>query len=112
MIGKSQLARYCWDKHMIPVTPRHGQGTNKSLHAQLKGYAAYGKRHEFCKAIETYYQQRLLTQKEAEAIASIVEGGADNRIKEINKVLERKTGYGDLLSSTILFLLGSFYFLA
>jgi hypothetical protein len=38
-----------------------------SSHARLKGYLADGEMREFCKAIETFYQQRLLMQMEAAA---------------------------------------------
>ena len=91
---KTQFAKYCWENAMVPITPRHGQGTNKSLHAQLKQFAVSGKKNDFCILLEDFHTARMLTMQEARAIAAIVARSPKdetNRISDINDMLAKKT---------------------
>ena len=90
---KKEFANYCWGNGMVPITPRHGQGTNKSLHAQLKQCAAVGNKKDFCRLVEDFHAARMLTKQEARTIAAIVVRPATdetNRISDANAVIEKK----------------------
>lgn len=104
MMTKTQFAKYCWENAMVPITPRHGQGTNKSLHAHLKECAVSGKKDEFCTLLEGFHAARMLTMQETRAIAAIVVRSPKdetNRISDINGVLAKKTGYGDFAAKNL-----------
>ena len=103
-MSKKKFANYCWENGMVPITPRHGQGTNKSLHAQLKQCATVNNKKEFCRLLENFHGARMLTKQEARTIAAIVARPATdetNRISDVNAVLEKKPGYGDFTAKNL-----------
>jgi len=100
--GGKAFAEFCWRGHMIPISPRHGQGTQKALHSRLKKYAAAGDQRAFRKEIEAYFKSRVLTTRECRTLAEIVSDTSVNRIKAINDALANKNGYGDFAAKNLI----------
>ncbi len=89
----SNFAAFCWNRRILPVTPRHGQGVQKAIHSKLKLLAADHNQKGFTDLLHQYWRDRLLTADETREIALCLNCDG-NRISAIHRVLNNKHGFG------------------
>ena len=91
------FASFCWEKHIIPVTCRFGQGAQKKVHAHLLKAAFENSRAAFADILIRFWKARVLSEGECMLVDCILQlppDGPLNRMSALVGAFGSKRGYG------------------
>ena len=104
-VQPADFARRCWDKGIVPVTPRFGQGSQKAWHAQLLQHLEKNNKIEYEELVLLCHSKMVLPSAACDALAAIFaippNTGVD-RMRVAVTLLGEVPGFGSLAAKNTL----------
>ena len=98
-VQPADFARRCWDKGIVPVTPRFGQGSQKAWHSQLLQHLEKNNKTEYEELVLLCHSKMVLNTAACDALAAIFaippNTGVD-RMRVADTLLGEVPGFGSL----------------
>ena len=107
MFGMNSYALACkfWQLRIVCVTPRYGQGRQKSWHSNLLGYLRSGDKQAFVDLIQRIHDSLVLSLPKCKVLASIMIVPQDhsfNRMEPLLGIFREIKGYGHLETKNLI----------